>query len=66
MREIYALTIDRYKVLTVLKGHSSFVNCLAPLPPSRDFPKGAIATGGQDSRILIFCLGRFSYLLVSI
>lgn len=48
---------DRWSVICQLTGHTGFVNAVASLKTTDDFPKGLIVTGGQDKVINIYCTG---------
>ncbi|OCT97805.1 phospholipase A-2-activating protein isoform X1 [Xenopus laevis] len=39
-----------------MSGHSNFVSCVCILPPSDLYPRGLIATGGNDQNICVFSL----------
>ncbi|XP_064410787.1 phospholipase A-2-activating protein [Latimeria chalumnae] len=39
-----------------MNGHSNFVSCVCIIPPSDAYPRGLIATGGNDHNICIFSL----------
>ncbi|XP_066474656.1 phospholipase A-2-activating protein [Tiliqua scincoides] len=39
-----------------MRGHSNFVSCVCVIPPNDIYPRGLIATGGNDSNICIFTL----------
>ncbi|XP_062985272.1 phospholipase A-2-activating protein [Elgaria multicarinata webbii] len=39
-----------------MSGHSNFVSCVCVIPPSDLYPRGLIATGGNDNNICIFAL----------
>ncbi|ETE70392.1 Phospholipase A-2-activating protein, partial [Ophiophagus hannah] len=41
-----------------LSGHSNFVSCVCVIPPSDLYPRGLIATGGNDNNICIFTLDK--------
>ncbi|XP_026569208.1 phospholipase A-2-activating protein isoform X1 [Pseudonaja textilis] len=41
-----------------LTGHSNFVSCVCVIPPSDLYPRGLIATGGNDNNICIFTLDK--------
>ncbi|XP_056376683.1 phospholipase A-2-activating protein isoform X2 [Hyla sarda] len=40
--------------LNRMKGHSNFVSCVCYIPPSDTYPRGLIATGGNDHNICVF------------
>ncbi|XP_069818093.1 phospholipase A-2-activating protein isoform X3 [Dendropsophus ebraccatus] len=42
--------------LNRMKGHSNFVSCVCYIPPSDTYPRGLIATGGNDHNICVFSL----------
>jgi len=44
---------QRWVIKRKLTGHTNFVNAVAALPGTPDFPTGLIVTGGQDTKILI-------------
>ena len=48
---------SRWRVLCQLTGHTGFVNAVASLKVTEEFPKGLIVTGGQDKVINIYCTG---------
>lgn len=37
-----------------MSGHSNFVSCVCIIPPNDLYPRGLIATGGNDHNICIF------------
>ncbi|KAM8983269.1 phospholipase A-2-activating protein isoform 2-T2 [Ara ararauna] len=39
-----------------MSGHSNFVSCVCIIPPSELYPRGLIATGGNDHNICIFTI----------
>lgn len=39
-----------------MSGHSNFVSCVCVIPPTDIYPRGLIATGGNDNNICIFTL----------
>ncbi|CAH2293817.1 phospholipase A-2-activating [Pelobates cultripes] len=39
-----------------MTGHSNFVSCVCLIPPSETYPRGLIATGGNDHNICVFSL----------
>ncbi|XP_071436872.1 phospholipase A-2-activating protein [Pithys albifrons albifrons] len=39
-----------------MSGHSNFVSCVCIIPPSDLYPRGLIATGGNDHNICIFTI----------
>uniref|UniRef100_G3Q7X6 PFU domain-containing protein n=1 Tax=Gasterosteus aculeatus aculeatus TaxID=481459 RepID=G3Q7X6_GASAC len=39
-----------------LSGHSNFVSCVCIITPSETYPRGLIATGGNDNNICVFTL----------
>ncbi|XP_034020612.1 phospholipase A-2-activating protein [Thalassophryne amazonica] len=39
-----------------MSGHSNFVSCVCIIGPSETYPRGLIATGGNDNNICIFSL----------
>uniref|UniRef100_A0A8C3FXX3 Phospholipase A2-activating protein n=1 Tax=Cyclopterus lumpus TaxID=8103 RepID=A0A8C3FXX3_CYCLU len=39
-----------------LSGHSNFVSCVCIIGPSETYPRGLIATGGNDNNICVFTL----------
>ncbi|XP_032069601.1 phospholipase A-2-activating protein isoform X2 [Thamnophis elegans] len=47
-----------------LSGHTNFVSCVCVIPPSDLYPRGLIATGGNDSNICIFTLDKSTPLYV--
>ena len=49
--------VTRWSVICQLTGHTGFVNAVASLKTTDDFPKGLIVTGGQDKVINIYCTG---------
>ncbi|KAG9486687.1 hypothetical protein GDO78_006851 [Eleutherodactylus coqui] len=42
--------------LNRMRGHSNFVSCVCYIPPSDTYPRGLIATGGNDHNICVFSL----------
>ncbi|KAL5248470.1 hypothetical protein ACHWQZ_G017610 [Mnemiopsis leidyi] len=48
---------NRWKVMCQLTGHTGFVNAVASLKVTEDFPMGLIVTGGQDKVINVYCTG---------
>ena len=49
---------SRWVIKRKLTGHTNFVNAVAALPGTPDFPAGLIVTGGQDTRILVHSMGK--------
>ncbi|XP_062240271.1 phospholipase A-2-activating protein [Platichthys flesus] len=41
-----------------VSGHSNFVSCVCMIAPSDKYPRGLIATGGNDNNICVFSLDR--------
>lgn len=41
-----------------MSGHSNFVSCVCIIAPSETYPRGLIATGGNDNNICVFSLDR--------
>lgn len=41
-----------------MSGHSNFVSCVCIIAPSETYPRGLIATGGNDNNICVFTLDR--------
>ncbi|CAB1452363.1 unnamed protein product [Pleuronectes platessa] len=41
-----------------VSGHSNFVSCVCMITPSDKYPRGLIATGGNDNNICVFSLDR--------
>uniref|UniRef100_A0A3P8VN20 Phospholipase A2-activating protein n=1 Tax=Cynoglossus semilaevis TaxID=244447 RepID=A0A3P8VN20_CYNSE len=41
-----------------MSGHSNFVSCVCIIPPSEIYPRGLIATGGNDNNICVFSLDK--------
>ncbi|XP_074479358.1 phospholipase A-2-activating protein [Sebastes fasciatus] len=39
-----------------MSGHSNFVSCVCTIAPSETYPRGLIATGGNDNNICVFTL----------
>uniref|UniRef100_A0A3Q3KAP9 Phospholipase A2-activating protein n=1 Tax=Monopterus albus TaxID=43700 RepID=A0A3Q3KAP9_MONAL len=39
-----------------MSGHSNFVSCVCTVAPSEAYPRGLIATGGNDNNICVFTL----------
>uniref|UniRef100_A0A3Q3G4N8 Phospholipase A2-activating protein n=1 Tax=Labrus bergylta TaxID=56723 RepID=A0A3Q3G4N8_9LABR len=39
-----------------MSGHSNFVSCVCMIAPSETYPRGLIATGGNDNNICVFTL----------
>ncbi|KAM4809172.1 phospholipase A-2-activating protein [Rhinophrynus dorsalis] len=42
--------------LQQMSGHSNFVSCVCIIPPSETYPRGLIATGGNDHNICVFSM----------
>lgn len=42
--------------LNRMTGHSNFISCVCYIPPSDTYPRGLIATGGNDHNICVFSL----------
>ncbi|KAJ7335422.1 hypothetical protein JRQ81_013363 [Phrynocephalus forsythii] len=53
-----------FTVMHHMSGHSNFVSCVCVIPPSDLYPRGLIATGGNDSNICIFTLDNSAPLYV--
>ncbi|KAG6480540.1 hypothetical protein ZIOFF_052871 [Zingiber officinale] len=47
-----------YLLSKTLAGHTSFVGPLAWIPPGERFPEGGIVSGGMDTLVLLWDLGR--------
>uniref|UniRef100_A0A803YIJ1 Phospholipase A2 activating protein n=1 Tax=Meleagris gallopavo TaxID=9103 RepID=A0A803YIJ1_MELGA len=47
-----------------MRGHSNFVSCVCIIPPSDLYPRGLIATGGNDHNICIFTVDNTAPLYV--
>ncbi|NXL88987.1 PLAP protein, partial [Alectura lathami] len=47
-----------------MRGHSNFVSCVCIIPPSDLYPRGLIATGGNDHNICIFTVDHTAPLYV--
>ncbi|KAL4641576.1 phospholipase A-2-activating protein isoform X1 [Arapaima gigas] len=41
-----------------MNGHTNFVSCVCIIPPNDTYPRGLIATGGNDHMICVFSLDR--------
>ncbi|KAF7669011.1 hypothetical protein LDENG_00264030 [Lucifuga dentata] len=39
-----------------MSGHSDFISCVCIIPPNETYPRGLIATGGNDHNICVFIL----------
>lgn len=39
-----------------MSGHSNFVSCVCVIAPSETYPRGLIATGGNDNNICVFTM----------
>lgn len=39
-----------------MSGHSNFVSCVCMIAPSETYPRGLVATGGNDNNICVFTL----------
>lgn len=39
-----------------MSGHSNFVSCVCIIAPNDKYPRGLIATGGNDNNICVFSL----------
>ncbi|XP_038625719.1 phospholipase A-2-activating protein isoform X1 [Tachyglossus aculeatus] len=48
----------------LMSGHSNFVSCVCIIPASDIYPRGLVATGGNDHNICVFTLDRSSPLYV--
>lgn len=52
-----AVSPDRgFTEMHTMSGHSNFVSCVCIIAPSDKYPRGLIATGGNDNNICIFSL----------
>uniref|UniRef100_A0A3P9M9D4 Phospholipase A2 activating protein n=1 Tax=Oryzias latipes TaxID=8090 RepID=A0A3P9M9D4_ORYLA len=47
-----------FSEMLCMAGHSNFVSCVCIIAPSETYPRGLIATGGNDNIICIFSLDR--------
>ncbi|XP_053321888.1 phospholipase A-2-activating protein [Spea bombifrons] len=47
-----------------MSGHTNFVSCVCIIPPSEIYPRGLIATGGNDHNICVFSLDSVNPLYV--
>uniref|UniRef100_A0A8V0XQN2 Phospholipase A-2-activating protein n=1 Tax=Gallus gallus TaxID=9031 RepID=A0A8V0XQN2_CHICK len=47
-----------------MRGHSNFVSCVCIIPPSDLYPRGLIATGGNDHNICVFTVDNTAPLYV--
>ncbi|XP_018423851.1 PREDICTED: phospholipase A-2-activating protein isoform X1 [Nanorana parkeri] len=47
-----------------MKGHSNFISTVCFIPPSEAYPRGLIATGGNDNNICVFSLDSESPLYI--
>ncbi|KAM9833462.1 phospholipase A-2-activating protein-like isoform X2 [Syngnathus typhle] len=47
---------DRFTEMQRLSGHSNFVSCVCVIGPSETYPRGLVATGGNDNNICVFAL----------
>uniref|UniRef100_A0AAR2LHM7 Phospholipase A2-activating protein n=1 Tax=Pygocentrus nattereri TaxID=42514 RepID=A0AAR2LHM7_PYGNA len=47
-----------YKELHCMNGHTNFVSCVCIIAPNETYPRGLIATGGNDNIICVFSLDR--------
>ena len=45
----------------MLQGHSNFVAAVCVLPPDDNYPQGLVATGSNDSTILLFAPGQLQH-----
>lgn len=51
------LSPDRgFTEMHCMSGHSNFVSCVCIIAPSEKYPRGLIATGGNDNNICVFSL----------
>ncbi|XP_068611928.1 phospholipase A-2-activating protein [Brachionichthys hirsutus] len=41
-----------------MSGHSNFVSCVCVIAPSETYPRGLVATGGNDNNICVFTFDR--------
>ncbi|XP_062460389.1 phospholipase A-2-activating protein [Pezoporus occidentalis] len=46
----------RFTEIHCMSGHSNFVSCVCIIPPSELYPRGLIATGGNDHNICVFTI----------
>uniref|UniRef100_A0A3B3BLN7 Phospholipase A2-activating protein n=1 Tax=Oryzias melastigma TaxID=30732 RepID=A0A3B3BLN7_ORYME len=47
-----------FSEMLCMAGHSNFVSCVCIIAPSETYPRGLIATGGNDNLICVFSLDR--------
>ncbi|MCI4377335.1 hypothetical protein PGIGA_G00202520 [Pangasianodon gigas] len=47
-----------YTEMHCMNGHNNFVSCVCIIAPNETYPRGLIATGGNDHNICIFSLDR--------
>ncbi|EFJ25455.1 hypothetical protein SELMODRAFT_98884 [Selaginella moellendorffii] len=45
---------QRFDLATTLRGHSSFVGCVAWIPPSDEMPAGGLVSGGMDTNVIVW------------
>ena len=47
-----------------MEGHTGFINAVAVLKASEEFPLGLILTAGQDKLINVYCIGKRTWFTV--
>uniref|UniRef100_A0AAY5ERZ7 Phospholipase A-2-activating protein n=1 Tax=Electrophorus electricus TaxID=8005 RepID=A0AAY5ERZ7_ELEEL len=47
-----------YKEMQCMTGHTNFVSCVCIIAPNETYPRGLIATGGNDNNICVFSMDR--------
>eukprot|EP00249_Psilotum_nudum_P003972 c17494_g1_i1 orf=165-2480(+) len=47
-----------YSLDKTMVGHTSFVGPVAWIPPNKDLPKGGLVSGGMDTRVIIWDIGK--------
>ncbi|KAL6490713.1 hypothetical protein MHYP_G00010580 [Metynnis hypsauchen] len=47
-----------YKEMHCMNGHTNFISCVCIIAPNETYPRGLIATGGNDNIICVFSLDR--------
>lgn len=49
---------QRFMEMHCMNGHTNFVSCVCIITPNETYPRGLIATGGNDNIICVFSLDR--------
>nr|XP_006127304.1 phospholipase A-2-activating protein [Pelodiscus sinensis] len=62
---MYLFSLNRgFTEMHCMSGHSNFVSCVCVIPSNENYPRGLIATGGNDHNICIFTLDNTTPLYV--